>query len=539
MQSAAASAGSAGRPGPRRPRGDARRCGARSLRRTARALVVAGIAAAALPCALSEPVAAAPPDATPLEVFREHFRDRDPKVRRQAVAQLAGVRGPAAVEALVEALGDADERVRDTACEALRRNVRDAREIEALAASGLRGRRVTTDVRRLTVRLLGDAGPAASVELLSALSDRDAGVREAAADALGSTGGEPAVRGLHELLADREAPVRAAAIDALGRLTGADAVGAAAAVLRGDRAVAPRVAAALVLAAHPRPESVEHLVAALRAPEWSVRVACARGLGALGAHRDAAREAVAALVPALDAEPRLRVADELAEALFLLTGIDFGPESARWNAWFTEAGRTFEPPAKPPRRSRPEAGGTHADLLDLPTASDHVTFVLDGSHSMSDPVRFGVETTKHDALLAAFERALERLPRAARANVIVFGSEPFPYRDELFDATPAARRAAVKFLAKRAPDGRTNIYDSLTLALADPDVDTLVLVTDGAPSAGARTGRGDILEGLRALNRHRLVRVHTVEIGAANTGARWRGFLRDIAELTGGTYLER
>ena len=97
----------------------------------------------------------------------------------------------------------------------------------------------------------------------------------------------------------------------------------------------------------------------------------------------------------------------------------------------------------------------------------------------------------------------------------------------------------MRFLAKRLPDGRTNIYDSLVLAFEDPQVDTLVLVTDGAPSEGARTTRTAILEGLRAMNRHRLIRVHTVEIGARNTSRRWRGFLRDIAEATGGHYLER
>jgi hypothetical protein len=153
--------------------------------------------------------------------------------------------------------------------------------------------------------------------------------------------------------------------------------------------------------------------------------------------------------------------------------------------------------------------------------------------------RFGVETTKHEALLDAFERALNRLPENARANVIVFGTEPSAYKPSLFRATPSARRAAVRFLARRVPDGRTNIYDSLVLALEDDAVDTLVLVTDGAPSEGARTTRTDILDGLHDLNRYRLVRVHTVEIGARNTSPRWRGFLAEIASATGGHYLAR
>ena len=88
-------------------------------------------------------------------------------------------------------------------------------------------------------------------------------------------------------------------------------------------------------------------------------------------------------------------------------------------------------------------------------------------------------------------------------------------------------------------DGRTNVFDSLMKALADPETDTVVLVTDGAPSVGTRTTRAGILEGLRETNRWRFARVHTVEVGAANTGARWRGFLREIAQATGGYHLQR
>ena len=41
------------------------------------------------------------------------------------------------------------------------------------------------------------------------------------------------------------------------------------------------------------------------------------------------------------------------------------------------------------------------------------------------------------------------------------------------------------------------------------------------------------------MNRYRLARIHTIEIGAANTGARWKGFLMDIADATGGRHLSR
>ena len=146
-----------------------------------------------------------------------------------------------------------------------------------------------------------------------------------------------------------------------------------------------------------------------------------------------------------------------------------------------------------------------------------MTFVLDGSHSMNDAIRFGAETTKQETLLAAFERALNRLPEGSYANVIAFGTEPLAYKPSLFRATPAARRSAVRFLARRVPDGRTNIYDSLVLALTDDDVDTIVLVTDGAPSEGARTTRTGILDGLRVCTPSRSARATRAHAGGASS----------------------
>ncbi len=53
------------------------------------------------------------------------------------------------------------------------------------------------------------------------------------------------------------------------------------------------------------------------------------------------------------------------------------------------------------------------------------------------------------------------------------------------------------------------------------------------------SARRPILAAVEELNRFKLARIHTVEVGAKNTGARWRGFMRQLAELTGGYYLER
>ena len=517
----------------------------------------------------------------PLLIYRRHRDHRDPVVRRRCVQALAPLGGPEVVATLLSAATDVDHSVRRAAQRLVLRPWETALEREELVRVAL-ARRTRDDVRGLAVQALGVTGKEAVPQILTLLAADAPAVRELAIEAAVEAGAQPALPVLHELLAGRESEVRAAACAAVAALRPDDAADVAIAVLAGDRAAAPRVAALTVLEIHMKESALDQCVRALSDRSWSVRVAAARALASVFdlADRDASGTAVRALVKALDAEPRQRVAFALSDALFTLTGIDFGPEPERWNAWLAETGGEFAPPEKEPRRGA-HRGGTGADLLDVPVESDHVTFVIDASHSMNDPLTVQNDEGKSDddgegagdgrtgrrgrrgdgdarrgrgrrkekpkqdrrskkeALVAAFRRVLSRLPKSARINVIAFGTEVHPMKKELFPGTVGGRAAAVRFLEKLPPSGRTNIFDALTAALSDPDCDTIVLVTDGAPTEGRERTRTGILAGLERLNRYRLARVHTVEIGAANTGKRWRGFMADIAEATGGHHLAR
>ncbi len=486
----------------------------------------------------ARPADAGSREPTPLQVFAKHYKSRDAKIRRKAVGQLEPARGPKVVAALVTALGDEDRRVRERAGELLRVGRGAPDEIAAMRKHGL-ARRQDEAVRIEVTRALAVSGRRGVVVLRDLLKDRQADVRRAAARGLGEARDTDASRDLHAALLDDADLVRAAAIESIHALHGEEAVGAASGVLLGDRAGAPKVAAAGILALYLPPAAVDHVVRGLGDRVWSVRVACARALAAGRKDVDSARAAAAGLVPALEREPRRRVRLELAETLRLLTGIDFGPEPDRWRAWFNDVGRTFEPPARPVRKRQAYQGSTQEGLLDLPIDSEHVVFVLDQSHSMNEPLSFGGKRTRRDAVLGAFERAVNRLPETSWMNLIVFGTEPAGYKPRLFEATRNARRGAVKFLGRRAPDGRTNLYDSLVLALADRDADTIVVLTDGAPSEGARQTRRGILDGVRELNRYRLARLHTVEVGSKQTSKRWRGFMSQLAEAGDGHYLAR
>ena len=499
------------------------------------ALVALCLALDLLPAARFVRAGAAEPEA--IEVFRRFYKEKNPDLRLKAVSQLSGARGAPVVEALLTAISDDDREVRERAAGGLAEPRDGADEIAALVRVGL-GRQ-PPEIRTQAAHALASAGRRALRELRAALDDAQPEVRRIAALSVANLGERDAASKLSELLTAKEALVRAAAIEALGILLGDDATGSATGVLLGDGAPEPRIAAAEILGKYPRPATASHLGDALFAESWSLRVAAARALAQFRVEIVTARAAAAPLVRALAKEPRDRVRIEFANALFALTGIDFGPEPDRWKAWYAEAGATFEPPVRTLRRGGADPHATGSHLLDLPLESDHVCFVLDYSHSMTDPVRFGVESTKQQELQKALVVVIGRLPPQARFNLIPFGSEPHPYKPALFAATAAARAAALRFMDKTAPDGRTNIFDSLELALGDPDADTIVLLTDGAPTEGRRRTRTAILAGLRQVNRYRLARIHTVEVGAQNTSPRWKGFMKEIADATGGSYLQR
>ena len=97
-----------------------------------------------------------------------------------------------------------------------------------------------------------------------------------------------------------------------------------------------------------------------------------------------------------------------------------------------------------------------------------------------------------------------------------------------------ARAIADVFEAAR-PGGWTNLFDALALALADDDVDTLYVLTDGVPSRGSETERRSILDEIAFLNRYRLVQINCIQAGGSEgLGRKWRGFLEELAEAHDG-----
>jgi hypothetical protein len=478
---------------------------------------------------------AATPDEA-VRAFQKAFATKDPGVRRKAVGLLEAVPGAAATAALLPALADPVPAVRERARDVLLLRTADA-DLEVLAGQGLRS--PEAEVRRRCAEALADARARAApheAALGAALKDRDPLVREAAAAALGAAGQRGPVPVVAAAYARETAPeVRGALLLAMAAMD-LPAAAAEAAKAAGRERDGPVVLASLRVLVKSDPgtaaRTAENL---LFHPEWTVRLEAA---GVLAAHgSDGA--AFEALLKALRREKRRRVRERVADALERLTGAPLGDDPGRWESWWAKHREGWKAGTAPPAPVScvPKDEESTARFYDIPVESDRIAFVIDTSKSMSDPARLGEPATKMQIALTQLAKTLAGIREDASFNIVAFGSTVDPWRPRAVQANPSTKYEALKFLQKKALGGRTNLYDGLATALGDPEVDTVFLLTDGAPTAGEETTRTGFLRGLAFLRRWRPVTVHCVEIGAQNTGTRWKGFLAEVAAATGGIHV--
>ncbi len=240
----------------------------------------------------------------------------DPSLRGVAV-RVMGRLSDARCAPLASLLTDPDANVRKAAAEGLSRcATMDIREQIAVALR----KEPDRAAQHALVSALGTAGGEDAVrELVPLLEYAEPSLRFAVLQALGRTGSEAALPPLIEALGDPTPEIQAAALHALGELGDPRAAAPLAERLTdSDRDI--RRTAAFALRDLAPSAATEHLLRALDDPAWSVRSAAVRTLAIIGA-----REAVPRLreLAASDADPLVR--STAAAALRELTaGTDAG-----------------------------------------------------------------------------------------------------------------------------------------------------------------------------------------------------------------------
>lgn len=446
--------------------------------------------------------------------------DDDRRVRRTAAEVLAGMSSPVALKTLVETARDLSG------------------EEQAMVVALLRGR--PTQQLRGVVLLAHHEDPEVRLVALLVLSTRP-----------------DFQQVLEESRKDKDPRVRLVALTGLARHAGEGRTAALAAIFRAARTFDERwelydlvnrgglrdaaLTDSLIKAARsgPKPLRAKAAEAAGTAggvaavpflktllaedKPWQLPIGAARGLAAT---RSPA--AMPILIAAL-AKTTGRLQYEISRALESLTGQPFGLNATLWERWWREHGAGFRIPDVAPALWEEETGARDRyAFYGIELHSEAAAFVCDISGSMQGQ---RIETLKRELTIV-----VKRFPPDGKFNLVFFNHQAMPWMTRLVSASARAKKRALGRIEKLTANGATNIWDALQAALGDKGVDTVVLLTDGMPTAASKPKMRNInaiANWFLAKNRARMVLLHVVSIGQSSPQ------LRAMARLSGGTYTEK
>ena len=423
--------------------------------------------------------------------------------------------------------------------------------LQMLNAPGIRAAKKNQDQQNAAavLRVLGGhPGIEAQLELMRACRSMPTELRVQAVNAMAKDPTLDLVPMLHELLRDAEPNVRIAACNAIG----------AALQPHVDETAGKQPTGATLQLRDTSLQKLEEVL--VKDQVWQVRSAAAFSLAI-----QKCKPVIPALIRGLEAE-LARKKDpwamdvrlhKLLEGLTGQTVVRGG--IAPWKEFWAKEGTTFAVrPATAAGQPKPKAD-QYEKFFDLEVESDRVLFVLDFSGSMAEPITLqarttaaapGTATTKAALVVSEMKKLIMALPDGALVNLIVFSDEVRIWRQEgnrpaLVKLDDVARDDLLgNFLDTLRPDGPTNLYDALDKALDfggrglhdkyyAAGFDTLYVITDGAPTAGAVVDKDEIRRRVRETNQLRRIAIHCITFGDKND----TDFLGPLATENGGRHI--
>lgn len=437
-------------------------------------------------------------------------QDPDPQERAKAVRAIARLQTPEAAQVLARLLADPHDYVHDEAIQGLATfsNEEVLRFLYERALPGARDLRTLAGVAAVISRL--DLKPAVP-NLLKALSvaREDAAVQVLRALArLGDAAAKETIAGK---LRSPDWMTKTAALEAYAALAGEEAVEPLVSAIS-DPDFRVRVAALQGLEKAKPELALEHARTLVADAHWSVQVSAIRVI-----ERARDQGSIPVLVAQLRKE-KGRLRKDLGDAL-----------------------RTI---ASSP--SDGEAGDQSVVVYyGLQIYSKRVLFVTDLSQGMKEKAK-GTDQARIAVAQEEYTNCLKGYPEEGYFNLVVFATEVAPWSNHLQRGTPAGKAQSADWLAKMVQSwifgrdtGRTNIYDALAVCFDDPNVDTIVLLTDATTiTEGTFRTKEDVLRRLGELNRYRYIQFHTIGIGKHEDTKAARSLIKELAESTRGTFLE-
>jgi hypothetical protein len=372
----------------------------------------------------------------------------------------------------------------------------------------------------------------------------------------------------------------ARALQAIGDAGSAGLLG----TLLADREPQVRIAALDAVAALRRVEHGKTVTALIGAGEWQVQAAAVAACGRLRP-----QESVQPLIDLMRKEGRMRT--ECADALFRITGFDFGVDPDRWQqqwnqltsiqGWRIPTDEELAKKAESRKKNDAFYGKKEErkEFASIPTTSTNILFIIDVSGSMDDLVaevdkfqgyrdrrRFTVVQTE---LL----NAIDSLTPETNFDILAFATDISAWKKRLVPANIVNKDAAKSHVKSLKPiggtedqnaslagmtgaanleAGKTNTLKALMYAFGvDPDkpvkpavtgfdknaikspLDTVYFLSDGRPSVGKIIETQEILKEVRKHNEAFRMVIHTIAIGDFT-----KDFLKTLAEENGGVFVD-
>lgn len=376
------------------------------------------------------------------------------------------------------------------------------------------------EMRAVAAWALGKSSHVKSIHVLQKLiADPNAEVRIAAMEAAAERGSDEVCTLLKIAAQKGEDETAEAAVSLLSGFPYPDTVELLARLAGQAKRVSFKVAAIDSLARIGRAEAFPVFETGLTAREWQVRAASIHGLS-----RMKRVESVDLLIGRMTSEEG-RLAADLVTALKSLTGKSLGFNPDHWKDWWKANREKFS--FENPSREGEEGGGGTTTYHNIPVFSKKMAFLLDVSGSMREK---SGDTTRLGEAKVELVKVLRALAKDARVNLIFFNGQVDPWQPRLVTIGPNLAKAVAAVEALKAGGG-TNIYDTLEKAIEDSDVDTIYLLSDGAPSVGKFTAAADVLREVRRMNRKRQIAIHTISLGKSS-------FMKNLAAENDGQYRE-
>ncbi len=356
------------------------------------------------------------------------------------------------------------------------------------------------------------------------------------------------------------------------------------AALVGDKDPMVRMAAVDAIGALKLKDQAKAIVALLKDPEWQVRTAAVSTVAVLRP-----MEAVQPLIDLMRDAGRLQV--ECADALFHVTGMDFGIDPDRWQEQWNNLTSipgyripTDEELAKKAenRKKYDALYGKKENLTTfakIPTTSTNVLFIIDVSGSMDDLVveieKFqGYRDRKRFTIVQTeLLNAIESLTAETNFDILAFATDIHPWKRRLVPGNLINKEAAKSHVRGLRPiggkddqdmaaaglggsanlsAGKTNTLKALLYSFGiDPEkpvrapitgfdknaikspLDTVYFLSDGRPSVGRLIEAQEILREVRKHNEVYRMVIHAIAIGDFQ-----KEFLEQLASQNGGVYVD-